>query len=94
MWLARGPCCYPEGFCVQNTQGDDAPLMQVEDYGQIQPPPAGPDGTEFTRLLPGNGLPANHESAFLVWLVGRKIPVQQISRDVERVVAIRPSSGK
>ena len=68
--------------------------MQVQDHSQIQPPLAGPDVADVTRLLPGNGLPANHERAFLVRLICREVAVQQVWRDVERVVAVRPSSGK
>ena len=59
----------------------DAPRMQVQDHGQIQPPLAGPDVTDVT-------------CSFLVWPIRREVTVQQVRRNVERVVAVRPSSGK
>ena len=68
--------------------------MQVQDHCQIQPPLAGPDVTDVTGLLPGNGLPANHERAFLVGFLSDEVAVQQLRRDVERVAAIGTSSGK
>jgi hypothetical protein len=55
--------------------------MQVQDYSQIQPPLAGPDVADITR-------------PFLVGPIRCEVTVQQVWRDVERVVAIRPSSGK
>ena len=70
-------------------QGDDAARMQIEDDSQIQPALAGPDVADVTGLLPGNGLPANHERAFLVGSICREVTVQQVWRDVERVIAVR-----
>ena len=79
--VADGPADHPTG-------------MQVQDDGQIDPAFARPDIGDVTGLLPGNGLPANHERAFLVGLARSKILLQEIWRDVECVVAVRPSSGK
>ena len=79
---------------MQITQGNHAAGMQVEDHSQIQPALTGPDVSEITRLLPGNGLLANHERAFLVRTIRRDVAVQHIRCDVERMVAICPSSEK
>jgi hypothetical protein len=72
--IADGPADYSAG-------------MQVQDDGQIDPALPRPDIGYVTGLLPGNGLPANHERAFLVWLARSKILLQEIWRDVEHVVA-------
>ena len=79
---------------MQITQGDDAPRMQVQDHRQIQPALASPDVADVTGLLPGNGLPANHDRAFLVGPIRSEVAVQQVWRDVERVIAVGASSGK
>ena len=63
--------------------------MQVEYHSQIQPTLTGPDVADIARLLPGNGLPANHERAFLVRPSRTEVTVQQVRCDVERVIAIR-----
>ena len=66
---------------MQITQGDYPAGMQVQDDGQIDPTFARPDIGDVTGL-------------FLVGLARSKILLQQIRRDVECVVAVRPSSGK
>ena len=68
---------------------DDAPREKVNDHGKINPSLLRPDIGDVARLLPGNGLPANHERAFLVGLARRKVLLQEIWRDVECVVAVR-----
>ena len=68
--------------------------MKIEDGRQIQPALAGPDVTDVTGLLPGNGLPANHERAFLVWHGRIEVAIQQVRGNVELVAAIGTSSGK
>lgn len=50
--------------------------MQVQDYGQIQPPLAGPDITDITGPL-------------LVRLICREVTIQQVRSHVERVIAVR-----
>ena len=47
----------------------------------------GPDIGDVARLLPGNGLLANHERALLVRPARSEVLLQQIRRDVEDVVA-------
>ena len=74
---------------MQITQGDDAPGMQIKDHSQIKPPLAGPDVADVTGLLPGSGLPANHERAFLVRHGCMEVAIQQVWGDVEHVIAIR-----
>jgi hypothetical protein len=73
--VADGPCCYPKGFCVQNTQGDHPTGMQVQDDGQIDPAFARPDIGDVA-------------DPFLVGLARSKIPLQEIWRDVEYVIAV------
>ena len=67
--VAHRPCCHPDGICVQFTQGDDAPGMQVKDNGEMQPAFAGPDVADVPR-------------PFLVGFVRSEVPVQQVRRDV------------
>ena len=66
---------------MQNTQGDHPAGMQVENDGQIDPTFACPNIGDVT-------------GPFLIWLARSEILLQEIRRDVERVVAVRPSSGK
>ncbi len=51
---------------MQNTLGDDAPREKMNDHSKVNPTLPRPDIGDVARLLPGNGLPANHEMAFLV----------------------------
>jgi hypothetical protein len=66
---------------VADGPADDAPRMQAQDHSQIQPPLAGPDVADVTR-------------PFLVRPSRREVAIQQVRCDVERVIAVRPSSGK
>ena len=67
---------------------DDAPREKVNDHGKINPSLLRPDIGDVARLLPGNGLPANHERALLVRRARREVLLQEIRRDVEGVVAV------
>ena len=55
---------------------DDAPGVQAQDHHQIEPTLAGPDIADVTR-------------PFLIGLIGSEIALQQVRRDVERVIAVR-----
>ena len=61
---------------VADRPADDAPGMQVQDDGEIQPPLPGPDIADIAR-------------PFLVGPICREVTIQQVRRDVERVVAVR-----
>ena len=52
--------------------------MQVQDHRQIQPPFAGPDVTDIT-------------GPSLVGLGSMDVAIQQVRRDVELMIALRPS---
>jgi hypothetical protein len=55
---------------------DDAARMQIQDHRQIQPALSGPDVADIA-------------SPFLVRLGRTEIPIQQVWRDVECVIAVR-----
>ena len=61
---------------VADGPADDAPGMQIKDHSQIKPPLAAPDVTDIT-------------GPFLVWLGSVEVAIQEVLRDVERVVAVR-----
>lgn len=52
--------------------------MQVQDQSQIQPALTGPDIADVASL-------------FLVWTIRREILLQQVRRNVERVIAVQCS---
>ncbi len=79
---------------VADGPSDDAPGEKVNDHGKINPTLPRPDLGDVARLLPGNGLPANHERALLVRPARLEVLLQEIRRDVEDVVAVGASSGK
>jgi hypothetical protein len=59
---------------VADGPADDASRMQIEDDSEIQPALAGPDVADIAR-------------PFLVRSIRREVTVQQVWRDVERMVA-------
>ena len=50
--------------------------MQIDDNSQVQPSLSGPDIADVAR-------------PFLVWMLGKEVPIQKVWRDVEAVVAVR-----
>ena len=54
---------------------DDAPRMQIEDDSEIQPALAGPDIADIART-------------FLIGPIRCEVTIQQVQRDIERVVAV------
>jgi len=60
---------------VTHCPADDAPGMQIQDHGQIQPALTRPNIANVTR-------------PFQVWPVCCEVPIQQVRRNVELVVAI------
>ena len=60
---------------IADGPADHAPRMQVQDHRQIQPSLAGPDVTDIA-------------CPFLVWSICCELTIQQVRRDVERVVAV------
>ena len=63
---------------VTDRPADDTPRIQIAYDGQIQPTLTGPDIGYIAR-------------PFLVWGISREVLVQQIRRNVERVVTVRLS---
>ena len=59
-----------------DSPANDAPRMQIDDDGQIQPPFAGQDMGSVARPL-------------LVWLLSAKITVQQVCRDIKLMITVR-----
>ncbi len=54
---------------------DDTPRMQVQDHSEIQPALARPDIADIA-------------CPFLIRLVSREVPIQQVRRNVELVIAV------
>lgn len=54
--------------------------MKIEDTCPIEPALAGPNVRDITR-------------PFLIWPIGRKALIQQVGRNVERMVAVRGHLG-
>ena len=49
--------------------------MQVQDHSQIQPALAGPDIADIAR-------------PFLIGLISGEVPIQQVRRDIELMIAV------
>ena len=60
---------------IADGPADDAPRMQIEDDSQIQP------------AFPGPGI-ADVTGPFLVSAISSEVPVQQVRRDIETVIAV------
>ena len=60
---------------ITDGPADHAPGVQVQDHRQIEPALPGPDVADVTR-------------PFLIGLISSEIALQQVRRDVERVVAV------
>ena len=58
--VADSPCCYPEGICVQITQGNDTPRIKIRDDCQIQPALTDPDIGYVASLLPTGEFTVRH----------------------------------
>ena len=61
---------------IANCPTDNAPGVQIQDHSQIQPAFARPYLADIA-------------CPFLIRLFSREVPIQQVRRDVELVVAIR-----
>ena len=61
---------------IANCPTDNAPGVQIEDHGKIQPAFARPYVADIA-------------CPFLIRLFSREVPIQQVRRDVELVIAIR-----
>ena len=60
---------------IANCPTDNAPGVQIEDHGQIQPAFARPYVADIA-------------CPFLIRLFSREVPIQQVRRDVELVIAV------
>lgn len=65
---------------VTHSPADDAPGMQIQGHGQIQPALARPDVADITR-------------PFLVRLICHDVTIQQVWRNVELMIAVPLSAG-
>ena len=64
---------------VADCPTDDTPGMKVQDHNEIQPAFTGPDVAYIT-------------GSFLVRAIRSEVLIQQVGRDVKRVIALRRSS--
>jgi hypothetical protein len=60
---------------IANCPTDTAPGVQIQDHGQIQPAFARPNIADVT-------------CPFLIRLFSREVPIQQVRRDFELVIAV------
>ena len=60
---------------VRDSPTDNPPCMQAEDYGEVQPSLTCPDMAEVT-------------CPFLVRRISVEVPIRQVWRDVELVIAV------
>ena len=60
---------------IANCPTDNAPGVQIEDHGQIQPAFTHPNIADIA-------------CPFLVRRISREVPIQQVRRDVELVIAV------
>ena len=67
---------------IANCPTDNAPGVQIQDHGQIQPALARPYAADIA-------------CPFLIRLFSREVPIQQVRRDIELVIAVGrdPSTG-
>ena len=61
---------------IADCPADHPPRMQIKNDSQVEPSFSRPDIADVARPL-------------LVWLICTEVPVQQVRRDVEAVVAVR-----